>query len=179
MVLQRLWLFVRGLGVLYLLIGLAVLATAAGKYHWLAGTHATTPPFALTVTAYRALDGGTGTEAAITRFRLLASPSSNTAGNRLLLLLEVALRNREHRAARFDRQNFYALAGSGQTYGSGAATGTLPTLGRGALTGGRKRKGWIAFQLPARPESLIVIWNDDNHLLPPATLARLRLRRLR
>ncbi len=77
-------------------------------------------------------------------------------------------------AALYSARDFYAVDAQGRTYRSGGIFRGRRPLRSGLLPGGFRLTRWIGFTLPRTVRVVTIIWNDDNHLFPAATLAKLR-----
>lgn len=160
---------------LLLLLGVGVAGKAVA--HRDAAVPTATPPpilFFLNVkSGTDTLDHTTGLMARVKAARVVGIPVSGKAGEpqQLHIVLQITFRNTGHRTQPADPINFYGLADSGQTYGTDLRVDGVPALRRSTVLPGHVFAGWIAFTVPAAPSRITLLWNDDNRLLPPASLA--------
>ena len=178
---RRLSLFLRGPGVLILLLGIALAGKALAQRN-AAITPATPAPvlFVLSVSgATTTTDHATEMAAHVISVRVNNRISPGIAGtvHQLTISVQLSLRNMSRTAQPVDPVNFYQLAMSGQTYGTGRPVGGLPALRQTRVPPGRTVVAWIAFVVPATPERLALLWNDSNRLLPPVTIASVSVAR--
>jgi hypothetical protein len=101
---------------------------------------------------------------------------SRLAPGHIWLLLEVSLTNRKQPFAAFGEGDFFAVATNGQTFPAKARDPSRRVLGSGRLKNGASVRGWVGFVLPTLPTSGSVIWNDNNHLIPPEELLKYTIR---
>jgi len=124
-----------------------------------------------TVTHVRpVLDAATGMDARVERVQV-------RAGRSLKLLLRVRIHASVPHAS-YNAGNFYAVDDRGQTYGVTSRTAGHPALGTGHLSRGRTVSAWLGFVIPAKVTGIHVIWNDENRLFPPGTMAGVQVRRV-
>lgn len=98
------------------------------------------------------------------------------AGRSLTLLLRIGIHTSVPHAS-YDAGNFYAVDDRGQTYGDTSRTAGHPALRAGRLSRGRTVSAWLGFVIPAQVTGMHVIWNDENRLFPPGTVASIQLHR--
>jgi len=115
-------------------------------------------------------DAATGMDARVERVQV-------RAGRSLTLLLRVRIHASVPRAS-YNGGNFYAVDDHGQTYGVTSRTAGHPALGAGHFSRGRTVSAWLGFVIPAKVTGIHVIWNDENRLFPPGTVATVQVRRV-
>jgi hypothetical protein len=194
---RRISVFVRGLGVLIIALAAVVAATLISQRHAqssrgavsataeipaASGTPlATSTPAPPATLPYRAtvvgpksfLDRGSGTSATVDDVRIgQVAAGGLPAPQQLDLLYMITIHHAASGTVHYSAGNFYALAASGETYGAATTVPRLPALRSGVLGPNGTASGWIRFTLPSSPATLTLVWNDDNHLLLPASFAR-------
>lgn len=116
------------------------------------------------------LDAATGMDARVEQVQV-------RAGRSLKLLLRVRIHAAVPHAS-YNAGNFYAVDDRGQTYSVTSRTAGHPALGAGRFSRGRTVSAWLGFVIPARVTGVHVIWNDENRLFPPGTVASVQVRRV-
>lgn len=178
---RRLSLLLRGPGILALVIGLAAIGTASAKYHWLRGSGHRVVRLAPRYTVIIAATGVVYDAATGMNAQLVAASAARPkpAGSGLLLLATIRLYNSGKKAAFYSQRNFYGIEPSGTTMA--AELPSNPKYGErsfpGVLRPGSSPLPFtIQFTFPSVPPPVTIIWNDNNHLLTPATLGTVTVR---
>ncbi len=121
------------------------------------------------------VDGATGVKAQIERIELhKITRSRGNYRTRLFRILGKVRLQALGYSALYSARDFYAVDAHGRTYRSGGIFRGRRPLRNGLLRGGFRLVRWIGFTLPRLVRVVTIIWNDDNHLFPAATLATLR-----
>jgi len=121
------------------------------------------------------VDRATGLKAQIERIELhtITRRRQNRTAHLFRILGRVRLQALGY-SALYRARDFYAVDAQGRTYRSGGIFRGRRPLRSGLLPSGYYLTGWIGFTLPRSVRVVTIIWNDDNHLFPAATLATLR-----
>lgn len=114
-------------------------------------------------------DAATGMAARVERVQV-------RAGTSLKLLLRIRIHASVPHAS-YDAGNFYAVDDHGQSYGDTSRTAGHPALRASRLSRGRTVSAWLGFKIPAQVTGIRVIWNDENRLFPPGTVAFVQVHR--
>ena len=173
----RLSLAARGPGVLASVLAAVIFAALLTRHtgHAARRPAAHLSSFQVTLTARSSrVDPATGVSASVEGAvtvpgEVIARPS------RIALLLQVVLHNGGRKHTPVAPRSFYALAPSGATYTTVGVPAGFASLHR-RLDPGEITVGWIAFRVPLPVPSLALIWNDENRLLPPGSLAKVTVR---
>ncbi len=121
------------------------------------------------------VDRATGMKAQIERIELHTIRRSR--GNRRVRLFRILGKVRLQAlgySALYGARDFYAVDARASRYRSGGIFRGRRPLRNGLLRGGFHLVRWIGFTLPRSVRVVTIIWSDDNHLFPAATLATLR-----
>ena len=124
------------------------------------------------------VDRRTGMKAQIERIELhTVTRRRPTRTAHLLRVLAKIRLNALGYGALYSARDFHAVDAQGRTYRSGGIFRGRHPLRTGLLPAGYHLFRWIGFTLPRTVRVVTIIWNDENHLFPAATLATLRLQR--
>jgi len=170
----RLRVLLQGIGALVLLFAIAAGATYAGtRIHSAAGGTPTPPPakVATLENSRPVLDPKTGAEAQVEAAILLLHHAGVDRSTEVLLARVMLVTGNS--SARVDPANFFAMDSSGQGYAATAKVAGYPAMQPVVLPHNHNLSAWIGFEIPRSSATYTIAWNDDNHLLPPAILARI------
>lgn len=121
------------------------------------------------------VDRATGMKAQIERIELhTITRSRGNHRTRLFRILGKVRLQALGYSALYSARDFYAVDARGSRYRSGGIFRGRRPLRNGLLRGGFRLVRWIGFTLPRSVRVVTIIWYDDKHLFPAATLATLR-----
>lgn len=156
----------RGIGLTFLILGVAVAITAARRH-----SAVTAPGFRLS-----ALSQHTAHDATTGLYAYLLSTHLRTAGQSPSLEIQVELSNVGSHQAGYNYAsgaNFQVVAADGSAY---AGTPIHAAVAH-SLAPGQAFTFPITIAIPAKPGLYQLVWNDDGNLLPPKELMHFAIKR--